>query len=137
MDQTPVAEELRVVVAQLVRRFRQDRQIPQPQFNVLSALMRRGASTTSQLAALEGVRPQSMAHTVTQLLDAGLVERNADPSDGRQMLIEISAAGRSSMVDFRRTADAWVDDAIASRLTEEERRTLRDGIALMARLVDE
>ncbi len=99
--------------------------------------MRRGATTTSQLAALEGVRPQSMAHTVTQLLDAGLVERHADPSDGRQMLIEISAAGRTSMVDFRRTADAWVEEAIATRLTADERRTLRDGIALMARLVDE
>jgi DNA-binding MarR family transcriptional regulator len=137
MDQTPVAEELRVVVAQLVRRFRQDRQIPQPQFNVLSTLMRRGASTTSQLAALEGVRPQSMAHTVTQLLESGLVERRADPTDGRQMLIEISEAGRTSMVDFRRTADAWVKDAIATRLTDDEQRTLREGIALMSRLVDD
>lgn len=137
MDQTPVAEELRVVVAQLVRRFRQDRQLPQPQFNVLSALMRRGAATTSQLAGLEGVRPQSMAHTVTQLLDSGLVERHADPTDGRQQLIEISAAGRRSMVDFRRTADAWVDEAIAARLTPAERRTLQQGIALMSRLVDD
>lgn len=137
MDQTPVAEELRVVVAQLVRRFRQDRQIPQPQFNVLSSLMRRGATTNSQLAALEGVRPQSMAHTVTQLLESGLVERHADPNDGRQMLIEISAAGRTSMVDFRRTADAWVDEAIATRLSVAERQTLRDAMSLMARLVDE
>lgn len=137
MDQTPVAEQLRVVVAQLVRRFRQDREIPQPQFNVLSTLMRRGATTTSQLAALEGVRPQSMAHTVTQLLDAGLVERRADPADGRQMLIEISASGRTSMVEFRRTADAWVDEAISTRLTAEERTTLEAGIELMRRLVDE
>lgn len=137
MDQTQVAEELRVVVAQLVRRFRKDRQIPQPQFNVLSALMRQGAATTSQLAVLEGVRPQSMAHTVKQLLDAGLVDRTADPADGRQMLIEISAAGRTSMVEFRLTADAWVDDAIATRLTPAERRALQEGIALMKRLVDE
>lgn len=124
------------MVAQLVRRFRQDREIPQPQFNVLSALMRRGASTTSQLAALDGVRPQSMAHTVAQLVEAGLVERRADPADGRQTLIEISDAGRTSMVEFRRTADAWVDEAISTRLTDAERRTLQDGIALMARLVD-
>lgn len=137
MDQTPVAEELRVVVAQLVRRFRQDREISQPQFNVLSALMRRGPATTSQLASLEGVRPQSMAHTVTQLLDSRLVERRRDPADGRQMIIEISEAGRASMTAFRRTADAWVEDAIAQRLTPAERRTLRDGIALMGRLVDE
>ena len=86
---------------------------------------------------LENVRPQSMAHTVKQLLDSGLVHRTADPADGRQMLIEISADGRKMMVDFRRTADAWANDAIASRLTADERQTLKDAIALMNRLVDD
>lgn len=126
-----------MAVGRLARRFRQDRELPWPQLSVLGLLSRGGPSTTSHLASLERVRPQSMAHTVKQLLDAGLVERRADPADGRQMLIDISASGRKAMDDFRRTADAWVDDAIASRLTAEERRTLEAGIALMRRLVDE
>ncbi|MEO6606214.1 MAG: MarR family transcriptional regulator [Aeromicrobium sp.] len=139
MNQTPgsTAEELRLVVVQLVRRFRQDRELPPPQFNALSALSRSGPLTTSQLALQERVRPQSMAHTVRQLDDAGLVVRREDPGDGRQTLIEISESGRKAMTDFRRTADAWVNDAIKTRLTAKERSTLEAGIALMRRLVDE
>lgn len=131
-----IAEDLRLAVGQLARRFRQDREIPLPQLSALGLLSRGGPSTTSQLAILENVRPQSMAHTVKQLLDAGLVDRQADPADGRQMLIEISPSGNQAMADFRRTADAWANDAIASRLTSDERQTLRKGIALMNRLVD-
>ena len=139
MHPTPgnIAEELRLVVGQLVRRFRQDRELPLPQFTVLGILSRSGPATTSQLAAVESVRPQSMAHTIDQLLDAHLVERRADPVDGRQMLIDISASGAEAMDAFRTTADAWVEEAVASRLSDAERRTLVQGIALMRRLVGE
>lgn len=139
MHPTPgnIAEELRLVVGQLVRRFRQDRELPLPQFTVLGILSRSGPATTSQLAAVERVRPQSMAHTINQLLDAHLVERRADPVDGRQMLIDISASGAEAMDAFRTTADAWVEEAVASRLSDAERRTLVQGIALMRRLVGE
>jgi len=78
-----------------------------------------------------------MAHTIDQLLDAHLVERRADPVDGRQMLIDISAPGADAMDAFRTTADAWVEEAVASRLSDAERRTLVQGIALMRRLVGE
>ncbi len=132
-----IAEELRLAVGHLARRFRQDREIPLPQLSVLGLLSRGGPRTTSQLAILENVRPQSMAHTVKQLLDAGLVERRADPGDGRQMLLEISRSGSRAMDDFRRTADAWANDAIGSRLTPDERQTLRAAIVLMNRLVAE
>ena len=126
-----------MAVGQLARRFRRDREIPLPQLSVLGLLSRCGPSTTSQLAVLENVRPQSMAFTVKQLLDAGLVLRRADPADGRQVLVEISDTGQRMMVDFRRTADAWANDAITSRLTAAERQTLEDAVALMIRLVDE
>ncbi len=139
MQSTPeyIAEELRLVVRQLVVRFRQDCEFPLPQFNTLSVLSRMGSRTTSQLAVLEHVRPQSMAHTVKQLLDTALVERRPDPEDGRQMLIDISDSGRSAMDDFRRTADAWVADAISTRLDDDERQTLQSAITLLQRLVDE
>lgn len=132
-----VASELRVVVGQLVRRFRQDRTVPQPQLAALGWLTRQGARTTSQLAALEHVRPQSMAQTVAQLETAGLVERRPDPSDGRQSLIDLTPAGRASMEQFRIAGESWVAEAINGRLSADELAELERGIALLARLVDD
>lgn len=130
-----VAGELRLVVGQLVRRFRQDRTVPQPQLAALGWLNREGASTTSRLAALERVRPQSMAQTVAQLEAAGLVDRRPDPSDGRQSLIDLTPSGRATMEQFRAAGEAWVSEAISTRLTTDELAELERGIALLARLV--
>lgn len=132
-----VASDLRVVVGQLVRRFRQDRTIPQPQLAALGWLVRQGARTTSQLAALERVRPQSMAQTVAQLETAGLVARRPDPSDGRQSLIDLTEAGQATMEQFRIAGESWVSEAIHGRLTPEELAELERGIALLGRLVDD
>lgn len=132
-----VASDLRVVVGQLVRRFRQDRTIPQPQLAALGWLVREGARTTSQLAALERVRPQSMAQTVAQMEEAGLVVRRPDPSDGRQSLIELTEAGQATMEQFRIAGESWVAEAINGRLTADELAELERGIALLGRLVDD
>lgn len=132
-----IASDLRVVVGQLVRRFRQDRTVPQPQLAAMGWLHREGARTTSQLAALERVRPQSMAQTVAQLESAGLIERRPDPSDGRQSLIDLTPAGRETMEQFRLAGESWVSEAIAARLTPAELAELERGIALLARLVNE
>lgn len=132
-----VAGELRVLVGQLARRFRADGTLPMPQLAALGWLMRQGAKTTSQLAALERVRPQSMAHTVAELEEAGLVERRPDPRDRRQALIDLTDAGRATMDDFRRAGEGWAADAIAAHLDAEEQAALARGIELLARLLED
>ena len=134
-DVSEMASDLRVVVGRLVRRFRADGPRPSPQVAALASLMRHGAKTTSQLAALERVRPQSMAYTVAELRSAGLVERRPDPSDGRQTLIDVTSAGRATMDDYRRVGESWVADAITTQLDGEERAALARGIELLGRLV--
>lgn len=136
-DSSELAGDLRLVVGQLVRRFRADGPVPAPQTAVLAWLMRQGAKTTSQLAALERVRPQSMAHTVAALESAGLVARRADPEDGRQTLISLTDEGRETMEAYRRAGEGWVAAAVGARLTEEEQRDLARGVELLARLVGE
>ncbi len=64
---------------QLVRRYRRDRTLPTSQVSALVWIDGEGPSTTSKLAALEHVRPQSMAHTVGQLEAAGLITRTRRP----------------------------------------------------------
>ena len=132
-----LASQLRTVVGQFVRRYRRDRLLPTVQVTALDWIERQGPVTASQLAALEHVRPQSMAHTVGQLEEAGLVERQPDPSDGRQALIDLTPGGAAMLEAFRRVGESWVAGALATEFSVSERRELARGVELMGRLISE
>ena len=131
-----IADDLRTVVARLVRRLRAGYAVPPHQFSVLRAIERSGPQTASQLAAIEVVRPQSMAHTLQQLDDSGFVTRRPDPSDGRQTLIGLSDGGRSALDEQRREITGWLATAIDHHLTADEQERLADAVGLLSRLVD-
>lgn len=131
-----IAEDLRTVVARLVRRLRAGYTVPAHQFSVLRTIERTGPQTTSSLAAIELVRPQSMAHTVQQLDAAGFITRAPDPTDGRQTLIGLSDGGRTALEEQRRDMTGWLSEAIDERLTPDEQARLADAVSLLGRLVD-
>jgi DNA-binding MarR family transcriptional regulator len=133
LDRT--AGELRLVLGQLVRRLRAERGFPLAHAAVLARLDRDGAQTTSALAAAEHVRPQSMAQTLSELGADGLVERRPDPADGRQVLIELTDAGRARLDDDRRRRDTWLARALGE-LAEDERRILIQAVPLLRRLAE-
>src|SRR4051812_44192177 len=83
MDDVALAADLRLQLGRLVRRGRAEDPRPQAVTAVLGLLGREGPLTTSQLAAAQRVRPQSMARTVRTLETDGLVERSTDPQDAR------------------------------------------------------
>ncbi|MFI0719341.1 MarR family winged helix-turn-helix transcriptional regulator [Streptomyces sp. NPDC021224] len=129
-----VAAELRTAMGKLTRRVKGEDVIPLGQIAVLGALDRDGAMTTSDLAADQRVRPQSMARAVGLLLDQGLVTRRAHPTDGRKSLVELSEAGRSALEAERGRRAGWLALAIESELSEEERAVLARSAELMERL---
>lgn len=131
-----IADDLRTVVGRLVRRLRAGYTVPPHQFGVLRAIERGGPQTASQLAAVEVVRPQSMAHTLQQLDDAGFITRERDPSDGRQTLIGLSASGDAALDEQRREMTGWLTAAIDDHLDADERARLADAVGLLSRLVD-
>lgn len=88
-----LATELRTAMGKLTRRVRHEDRIPHGQVSVLGTLDRDGAMTTSDLAADQRVRPQSMARAVGLLMDQGLVVRRAHPTDGRKALVELLPCG--------------------------------------------
>jgi len=128
------ASELRLVLGQLVRRLRREYSFPIAQASVLSRLDREGAQTTSELAAAERVRPQSMAQTLAELESDGLITRRPDPGDGRRVLIELTAAGRDRLADDRRRREGWLAEAISAELTTQEQETLIEALPLLRRL---
>jgi DNA-binding MarR family transcriptional regulator len=128
------ANELRLVLGQLVRRLRAEYSFPVAQASVLSRLDREGAQTTSALAAAEQVRPQSMAQTLSELETAGLIERRPDPVDGRRIQIELTKEGRERVLEGRGRREDWLAAAIATELSPEEQRTLLAAVPLLKRL---
>jgi DNA-binding MarR family transcriptional regulator len=133
----PLAAGLRAALGPLVRRLRQvrpDGELTLSQTSVLVRLDREGPTTGSQLASGEGVRPQSMAAILAGLHERGLVVREADPADGRRILVSLSAAGREGLRGARREKGRRLTQAIADELTPGEQATLADALPLLERI---
>ncbi|WP_415953982.1 MarR family winged helix-turn-helix transcriptional regulator [Streptomyces sp. KLOTTS4A1] len=133
-ESTAVAAELRTAMGKLTRRVKLEDQMPLGQVAVLGALDRKGAMTTSELAADQRVRPQSMARAVGLLMEQGLITRRAHPTDGRKSLVELSAAGRALLEEERGRREDWLARAIEAELSEQERELLARSLALVERL---
>ena len=133
MPTNDVANDLRIVLGQLIRRLRTDDVLPTSHIAVLSSLDRVGAQTTSGLAAGQHMRPQSMAHTVAELEKEGLVERRPDADDRRQVIVELMKPGLALLHETRRRREDWLAQAIAG-LTPAEQKVLQQAIALLERL---
>lgn len=131
-----LAHELRDTVGRLVRRLRAEPGPPVAQQTVLSRLDRDGPATTSELAAAERMRPQSMAQTVHDLEAAGLVSRRPDPDDRRRAFVELTPAGRELLRSTRARREGWLTGALERELDPAERTLLADALALLGRIAD-
>lgn len=134
---TGLASQLRVSVARLARRLRNEREpsneLSVPAISVLGVLIRNGESTVGHLAAHERVQPPSMTRTVNALVDGGYAVRRASETDGRSVLIDISDKGRETLLADRRRRDEWLARELKT-LTAEERDLLRRVAPLIERL---
>jgi DNA-binding MarR family transcriptional regulator len=129
-----IAADLRTAMGKLTRRVRSEDRLPQGPIAVLGVLDRDGAMTTSDLAADQRVRPQSMARAVSLLLAQDLLTRRPHPTDGRKTLLDLSPAGRAALEAERGRRAGWLAQAIESELTASEREVLARSAALMERL---
>lgn len=62
---------------------------------ILLELESAGPRTQAQLAAASGYEPPTITLSVQQLEAADLVVRRASPSDGRALIVELTAQGRA------------------------------------------
>jgi DNA-binding MarR family transcriptional regulator len=136
-EATRAAHEVRVVFGRLRRRLREIAgvgDLTPSQVSVLSRLDKDGPASASDLAAAERIRPQSMAATLGALDEHGLIRRDADPDDGRRHLVSLTPAGIERLEGDRQARQEWLARALQERFTEAERRTVREGLALLDRL---
>jgi DNA-binding MarR family transcriptional regulator len=119
-DVSEVAAAVRVAIGLVVRKLKQaplDGDLTMAESSTLSRLERGGPATSSDLARVDRISPQSMGVTVAALEDRGLVWRSRDPQDGRRIVLSITEDGR------RR-----VHDKQGAR-TEQIAAVLRDGFS--------
>jgi DNA-binding MarR family transcriptional regulator len=142
-DSAPIEElaaratdEVWVIISRLRRKLMAldvdpEGELSPAQASVLSRLDKYGPSTASELAAIEYVRPQSMAKHVIALEERGLVERHADPEDGRRRLVALTEAGRERRQGVRRARQAWLAGQLVERGSEEQLRAVITAMALL------
>lgn len=134
-----LASELRLSVMRLRRRLaverHPDNELSLGTMAVLGALHRNGESTVGELARLERVQPPSMTRTVNCLEEGGYVTRRPHESDGRQVLIALSAKGRRTLLADRDRRDAWLALRLTG-LTAEERAILRKAAPILQKLTE-
>jgi DNA-binding MarR family transcriptional regulator len=131
------ARAVRVEVGRLRRRLREnyDRsELTASQTAVLGRLHREGPATASELAAAEGVRPQSMALSVSTLAERGFVTRAPDPDDGRRQVVSLTPTAEEFLASSRAAGEGWLAGMLAERLTEAECATLVEAMALLERV---
>ncbi|MFC4107702.1 MarR family transcriptional regulator [Micromonospora zhanjiangensis] len=121
-----LATQLRDAITRLNRRVRQTRPVGDltaTQLSALTSLELAGALSPRELADIERVRPPTMTKIVAKLEDRGLVQRAPHPTDGRQVILSATEAGRAVLARFERARNEWLADRLAE-LTQEERDTL-------------
>jgi DNA-binding MarR family transcriptional regulator len=138
MEAADIARDLRIGVSRLRRKLREVASLDEltpSQTSVISRLME-GAKGTSDLAVLEGVRPQSMAATVAALEERGFVARKQDPEDGRRQLLVLTDAAHAYVADNRSLRESWLAAALDDRYTAQERDTIAEALRLLERLTE-
>src|ERR1700749_4608882 len=82
--------------------------IPISQLAVLARIIDEGPTTAAALAAGEHVTQQAIAQSLATLKERGLVEKQADPSDGRKSLVTATAAGPELMEGIAASREEWM-----------------------------
>jgi DNA-binding MarR family transcriptional regulator len=101
-------------------RLRTDFATSLPRFDVLAQLDRaRDGLTLSALSSRLMVSNGNVTGLVDAMVRDGLVERRANPADGRSALISATAAGRELFARMAPAHQGWIDGAM-TRMSRAE-----------------
>jgi DNA-binding MarR family transcriptional regulator len=102
----------------------------------MSTLRRHGAMSAGELAAHERVQPPSMTRVVGALEAMELITRTPHPTDGRQVVIELTPAAHDLLDAEAKAREAWLSGRI-EQLGARERQILEEAATIMDKLAAE
>jgi DNA-binding MarR family transcriptional regulator len=83
-----------------------------------------GALPIGELGERRNLSPSGVSRSVDRLARAGLVERTANPADGRSLLVGLTSSGLERLRAAQVTHHAVVRERLLGRLSEPELRRL-------------
>jgi DNA-binding MarR family transcriptional regulator len=131
----PLAEDLRISITRLSRRLRGQgtSRLSVTQHAALAVVERHHAMTPRELAEHEKVQPPSMTRVIAALEEQELLVRSPHPTDGRQVILNVTDKGRELLKEQRRRKQAWLSQRL-KELTPEERAILRKAAPILEKL---
>lgn len=135
-----IASSLQICFSLLMRRMRQAQEsgdLTVPQISALARIDRDGPNTVTALAKAEQISPQSMGATLNALEARGLIQRSADPADGRRVVLSISPAGHHVLRGRQNARARQLEKAFLAEFTTSELGQLMAAVPLLERVAAE
>ncbi|HTJ70539.1 MAG TPA: MarR family transcriptional regulator [Actinospica sp.] len=135
MDEDPrvAAEAVYWLSAAVIRYTSQPRQLSLTGLATLASLERKGAQRISELAGVQGVAQPSMTVLIGSLEQSGLVARRPDPSDGRAVLVSLTALGEEFVAERRRAGADRLSELVG-KLPAADLQALSAAVPALLRL---
>jgi DNA-binding MarR family transcriptional regulator len=111
---TDSAARLRLAIVRTARRLRQEaaeepgEPLTPTAIAALGSIERHGMLTPSELAEIERVKRPTVTRILNALIEAGLVDRTADPADGRSARVSVTPAGRERLRRLRKRKNVYL-----------------------------
>ena len=133
-----LAAHLRVVIARTARRLRQESGVDlSPSLTAaLGTVERKGPLTPSELAKCERIQRPTATRLIARLEESGLVNRAADPTDGRSSLVSITGDGEQLLERLRANKDAFLARRLDA-LDPDERAVLDRAAEILERVLED
>lgn len=136
-----LATRLRLAVTRMARRLRQESGVVGPELSptltaALATVDHCGPLTPSALAEAERIQRPTATRIVGRLETLGLVERSADPADGRVCFVSVTSDGRTLLKRIRSRKSEFLAKRLR-QLTPDEQATLAAAATLLERLLEE
>ena len=133
-----LADRLRRAITRTSRRMRREAggQLTPTQLASLASVDRYGVITPGELADLEGVRRPSVTRVVGNLIEEGVIKKQADPEDWRSSLLSVTPTGHAYLEEHRCRKSAWLV-RMREGLDEDEVRTLEKAAAILEQALEE
>ena len=102
----------------------------------LATIEHRGPLTPSELAEYEGIKRPTATRVLQRLLEAGLIERTADPSDGRSAVVSVTRDGAALLKKLRSRKTAYLAQRLRE-LPDDDVKALERAAVVLERLLDD
>jgi DNA-binding MarR family transcriptional regulator len=103
--------------------------------STLGSLLHAGPLRLTALAEREAVSQPAMTGLISRLEASGLAVRSPDPSDGRAVLVALTAQGRA-LIEGRRSRRAEALAALLAQLGPDEHTSVDAAIPVLQRLIE-